>query len=437
MKKKNLKLSLLTLIVICSFNNITMAQDCDQVLKDGVFNSTAISTRSDLAKSFYQYIYNTDFTTHQQAIDAGISIGVPVYGIPVQFGGTFSKQQKDEWKRTHQEYKNETMTLSQKYNAILKFASPDILESWNKCIYYTRTKVGLYGWIESISSKSAVLHVSWNPIAGDRGVAPIVQTSNIVGGLRSDNSQTIAFPKNYKLLQGDANIIPLTRKVDETLVIVVHTTRGDVSCNLEAPPKPRILSFISSIEEVSLGESATLIWNVSKSEQVTIDNGIGNVAENGSYTITPQATTTYKLTATNFAGSINSQATIKVKPLPPVLTGAKVWFQTTDENKDDDTRVTVSIKSAGNTVANWSGIEGEWKDPSPTGPYSLNVIEKVRKDVIIGSGQYVLVESPTGHDEWHFNYSLELYFSDGTSKRYDWTGGSVDYDRTTITQPLQ
>ncbi len=439
MKKITIKRALLVIIIMYTLNNSVIAQDCDQVLKDGVFNTTAISTRTDLSKSFYQYIYSTDFTTHQQAIDAGISIGVPVFGVPLELGGKFSKQQKDEWKRTHQEYKNETMTLSQKYNALFKYASPDILESWNKCIYDTRTtRVGLYGWIEAIGSRSGVLHVTWNPPPGDRGGSPMILTSNIVGGLRSDNSQSVAFPKNYRLLQGvDANIIPLTRKVDEPLVVVIHTTRGDFPCILEAPPKPRILSFVTAAEEVSFGESTTLIWNVSKSEQVSLDNSIGSVAANGSYTVTPQTNTTYKLTATNFAGSINSQVTVNVKPLPPVLTGARIWFQTTDDDKDDDTRVTVSIKSSGNTVANWSGIEGEWRDNMPTGPYTLTVIEKIKKEVLLSSGQYVLVETPNGKDEWHFNYGLELYFSDGTSKRYDWTGGDVDHDRNTITKPLQ
>lgn len=436
MKNSNYKFALLSFLNICLWN-ITFAQDCDEVLKDGVFNSTTISTSSESEKSFYQYIYSTDFTTHQEAMDAGISIGVPVYGVPVEIGGKFSKQQKDEWKRTHQEYKNETLTTSQKYNAVFKFASPDILEKWLECRNHPKERPGLSGWIEELSTTSAVLHITWIPIAGDRGLAPKVLTSPIIGGYRSEDMKTIAFPTNYKLLQGaNGNLVALTRKTNETLIIVVHTTRGDISCVLKAPAKPRITIFRSNPDEVMFGESSTLIWSTSKSDQVSIDNGIGNVASNGSFKVTPESTTTYKITATNTAGSINEQATVKVKPQPPVLTGGSVSFHVTNDDKDDNTTISVYIKAGGNTVAQWSGSDGHWDDNSDHGPYKFTIVSAIMKDQLIGPGQMVLVESPSGHDEFHFNWSITLTFSDGTSKRYDWDGGNVDWDRTTISKPL-
>lgn len=53
-----------------------------------------------------------------------------------------------------------------------------------------------------------------------------------------------------------------------------------------------------------------------------------------------------------------------------------------------------------------------------------------------GSSSVQLIEGPSGHDEWHFNWSIELTFSDGSVKRYDFGGGNVDHDRTTLTKPL-
>ncbi|MCF2221512.1 hypothetical protein H9Q08_19790 [Chryseobacterium sp. PS-8] len=63
-------------------------------------------------------------------------------------------------------------------------------------------------------------------------------------------------------------------------------------------------------------------------------------------------------------------------------------------------------------------------------------MSSIRKDQLIGGGQVVLIELPNGHDEWHFNWSITLNFSDKTSKRYDWFG-DVDYDRNTLTNPIQ
>lgn len=122
MKKTNLKFPLLTLINCCLLISFTFAQNCDQVLKDGVFNQTSINSNSSLQTSFYEYVYSQDFSTHQEAIDAGISIGTIVYGVPIQIGGTFSKQQKDQWRSTHQQYKNSMLSKSDIYSALMKFA---------------------------------------------------------------------------------------------------------------------------------------------------------------------------------------------------------------------------------------------------------------------------------------------------------------------------
>ncbi|MCW3127803.1 MAG: Allergen V5/Tpx family protein [Bacteroidetes bacterium] len=415
-----------------------IAQDCDKVLSDGVFNTTSINSSTDISKAFNEYIYSSDFSSHQQAIDAGLSVGTVVYGVPLQIGGTFSKQQKDQWRSTHQQYKNETLNSSQKYSALFKYASSDILDAWTTCQFNaSASKVGLYGWLQEVSPSASILHLTWLPMAGDGGAPPKVTNSSISGGYRSDNINSPVLPNGYILLQGaNGNLVGITRKPNEDLVVIVNTSRGDIPCYLKAYPKPSIINFSSTSANINFGESATLSWTTNRATQVSINNNIGNVQPNGSTVVSPQLTTTYKITATNTSGTINGFTTINVIPLPPTLTSGSVSFRTTDNDKDDNTNVSVFIKSGGNTVANWSGSDGHWNDNSDHGPYGLSIINHIRKDQLIGPGQAVLVEAPTGHDEWHFNWSVTLNFSDGSSKRYDWGGGNVDHDRTTITQPL-
>ena len=47
---------------------------------------------------------------------------------------------------------------------------------------------------------------------------------------------------------------------------------------------------------------------------VTISPGIGSVASSGSYNVSPSATTTYTLTATNVDGSVSASTTVTVAP---------------------------------------------------------------------------------------------------------------------------
>ena len=122
-----------------------------------IFNTASITANSSLNQTFNEFIYAADFSTHQQAIDAGISIGTVVYGVPVQLGGTFSKQQKDTWRSTHQQFKTSTTAKSEKYASMIAIASPDILEAWSKCIeVMAPARVGLYGWLQEISNSISI-----------------------------------------------------------------------------------------------------------------------------------------------------------------------------------------------------------------------------------------------------------------------------------------
>jgi hypothetical protein len=67
-------------------------------------------------------------------------------------------------------------------------------------------------------------------------------------------------------------------------------------------PQPTVDLQISP-DTITAGESAVLSWTSANAASVSLDNGIGTVAENGSMTVSPTATTTYTITATSMDGS--------------------------------------------------------------------------------------------------------------------------------------
>src|SRR5207247_2180335 len=110
-----------------------MTSECDEVLRHGIFNQTRIDSDQSFRMSFYQWLYDMDFQTHDEAINAGLSIGAIVYGIPLQIGGTFSKEQKDAWRHEHAEYKNEQISTAHKYSIITSAVSPELMSAWLRC----------------------------------------------------------------------------------------------------------------------------------------------------------------------------------------------------------------------------------------------------------------------------------------------------------------
>lgn len=91
-----------------------------------------------------------------------------------------------------------------------------------------------------------------------------------------------------------------------------------LSCSKSDAPTgsnlPTIINFSADTNEIMKGEIAVLSWNVSNAISVQIDNGIGSVANSGTLSISPTATTKYILTATNNDGMNSMEITITVYP---------------------------------------------------------------------------------------------------------------------------
>jgi hypothetical protein len=117
---------------------------------------------------------------------------------------------------------------------------------------------------------------------------------------------------------------------------------------------PNIVAFSATPNEISAGESATLLWNVTGVTTVSIDQGIGDVPAAGTKEVSPTTTTTYTLTATNTAGTITESTVITVGKNGELPAGAIWWYEAKDHIGD---RLTV----CGPVVdSNWaSGTSGK------------------------------------------------------------------------------
>jgi hypothetical protein len=81
-------------------------------------------------------------------------------------------------------------------------------------------------------------------------------------------------------------------------------------------PPPIVNTFAADPNSIQTGQTVKLTWTVSdvlqRDIEVTISPDIGTVASSGSIDVSPNATTTYTLTATNVDGSVTAHATVTV-----------------------------------------------------------------------------------------------------------------------------
>jgi hypothetical protein len=86
---------------------------------------------------------------------------------------------------------------------------------------------------------------------------------------------------------------------------------------------PKVNQFEAAPSVINQGEVAYIRWSVSNANSVSIDNGIGSVALAGEIPVSPDETTFYTLTATNFAGESVARTQVMVRgasTTPPVVT---------------------------------------------------------------------------------------------------------------------
>jgi hypothetical protein len=114
--------------------------------------------------------------------------------------------------------------------------------------------------------------------------------------------------------------IPVTPPSTTTYTAVATSAGG---CSATSAPKtltvnippPQIVSFSANPNCIIQGENSTLTWTITGATAATI-NGAPVNPSSGTLVVTPSATTTYTLVATNSSGSVQAQVVVSVT-IPP------------------------------------------------------------------------------------------------------------------------
>src|SRR5437764_1723364 len=142
------------------------------------------------------------------------------------------------------------------------------------------------------------------------------QSSMLVWDTTNATSVTIDNGIGSEPVSGSTTVTPTQTT---TYTLTASGPGGTVSSQATVTVTNRpIISFIVHPTEIVSGSSATLIWSVSNSTRVSIDNGVGPVTPNGSIVVFPTTTTTYTMTALGLAGTSFAQVTVDVIELPKI-----------------------------------------------------------------------------------------------------------------------
>ena len=161
---------------------------------------------------------------------------------------------------------------------------------------------------------------------------------------------------------------------------VIFATGGNFSAK-PAVNTPVVASFTATPSSITAGQSAILSWDVSGATSVTIDQDIGTVSPKGYQALSPTATTTYTITATNSAGATTAKITVTVnKPSAPVIASFTAEPATINTSQSATLQWTINgatsvIISPG--IGTVSQIGTTVVSPSATTTYTLTATNEV------------------------------------------------------------
>jgi hypothetical protein len=168
---------------------------------------------------------------------------------------------------------------------------------------------------------------SSNPLAAPMGMRMRLRASFDVSGNSAANQVILNAFKKYGIIMADNgssmyisgapddrwdnNDLHNLGQVQASNFEVIQMSPVYTQSNVPTGPSPQITSFTAGAASVAGGTSVTLSWQVAGASYVIVSPQVGAV-RGSSVSVTPTATTTYTLYATNAFGQTTSTVTVTV-----------------------------------------------------------------------------------------------------------------------------
>src|SRR5207253_562070 len=177
------------LVSCLAFVSITAASaqqpDCSAFVRDA-FNTSLKSEGASSSKTFHAWECTTEFSSHDDAINSGLDVGVVYQGVPIKIGGTFDKATQDAWKKTHCATKDATSDAASNRLEFIRTFAPEAAALAAKCLDAAYGPRAVYCSLSD--GATPVFNAEWRRTAGDNA-NPVVRRFTVQNGSCSPKLQ--------------------------------------------------------------------------------------------------------------------------------------------------------------------------------------------------------------------------------------------------------
>ncbi len=167
---------LISALVTLPSAQAVVAQRCDAILQYGVWEVYEGSASVESQRALYHYMRNQQLRTNTDSRSVDVNGRLEVFGIPVDLGGSASKQQIDRMFELVEREDFEVVRTSATFSTFRTSVSRPILDAWLSC----QNQVGFHASLsQSVDPQHFWLTLRFVPIAGTTGDGRLTRIEDV------------------------------------------------------------------------------------------------------------------------------------------------------------------------------------------------------------------------------------------------------------------
>ncbi len=327
---------------------------CTPLLQFGPFDSVIIDSKKSFKENLDYWLITSDYKTVKDSMNAGLKLGLPIKGIPINLDASFSESEFNEWKSERNEKFRREITSEESLSIITKTASAILVEGYVSCI--KTITPGLKSFY-TLNGSTILLVFKYNPL-GEEGL-PLVTSFIVIGAKVVGTS----LQRGDRIPYGGIPIV-LTRESNEPVTIALGTTLGYAEVFIPriitAPQPPALVTrlFSSSSNAALIPEARLTLptgWKVLSGGANVNWQGAGNMLS----ACYPENERTFY--AKSKAHKFKDTATLDIYVIglydPKDEWDVKVWSKNSSVAQHPSATLSVAdgyVMTGGGAFANWS-----------------------------------------------------------------------------------
>jgi hypothetical protein len=132
MRSMELAVSSALLAILCSTQ--VYAQGCDSILQHGIWEEHAAAGNLRQVRSYLHWACSKELSSYNSDTEAAASLGIPVEGLPLEFGGDYKRSEWKDYSKEMCRYTKDGFAHEQEFTESSKRASEAIANAWSNCI---------------------------------------------------------------------------------------------------------------------------------------------------------------------------------------------------------------------------------------------------------------------------------------------------------------